>query len=171
MDLSYKVVSAIELANLGIALHENACTTVIVGRAFFDGSGMVPFNESIDVAAIKPLDGIGGMILNLTAKDFLFKEANYEIGFIPSSGMTVFAINNPRLCGDVCGIPKIADTPTSNLQRIPRIVPVIVDYCDQHRDRGRGNTYVAEVGGKTGALHRNGKTHFIPYIEHLVSYS
>jgi hypothetical protein len=45
------------------------------------------------------------------------------------------------------------------------------DPWDHHRGRGRGNTYVAEAGGKTGALHRNGKTHFIPYIGHLVSYS
>lgn len=171
MNIGYKVVEAAELAALGVVMDEAISTTVIVEDEYFDGRTMQPLNESIDVAAIKPLDGIGGMILNLTAKDFLFKEANYEIGFIPSSGMTVFAINNPRLCGDVCGIPKIADTPTSNLQRIPRIVPVIVDYCDHHRGRGRGNTYVAEAGGKTGALHRNGKTHFIPYIGHLVSYS
>ena len=170
MNIGYKVVAAAELAALGVALDEVISATVIVEDEYFDGRTMQPLN-GVDVAAIKPLDGIGGMILNLTAKDFLFKEANYEIGFIPSSGMTVFAINNPRLCGDVCGIPKIADTPTSNLQRIPRIVPVIVDYCDHHRGRGRGNTYVAEVGGKTGALHRNGKTHFIPYIGHLVSYS
>ena len=170
MNIGYKVVEAAELAALGVAFDEAISTTVIVEDEYFDGRTMQPLN-GVDVAAIKPLDGIGGMILNLTAKDFLFKEANYEIGFIPSSGMTVFAINNPRLCGDVCGIPKIADTPTSNLQRIPRIVPVIVDYCDHHRGRGRGNTYVAEAGGKTGALHRNGKTHFIPYIGHLVSYS
>ena len=170
MNIGYKVVEAAELAALGVVMDEAISTTVIVEDEYFDGRTMQPLN-GVDVAAIKPLDGIGGMILNLTAKDFLFEEANYEIGFIPSSGMTVFAINNPRLCGDVCGIPKIADTPTSNLQRIPRIVPVIVDYCDHHRGRGRGNTYVAEAGGKTGALHRNGKTHFIPYIGHLVSYS
>lgn len=86
MNIGYKVVEAAELAALGVVMDEAISTTVIVEDEYFDGRTMQPLNESIDVAAIKPLDGIGGMILNLTAKDFLFKEANYEIGFIPSSG-------------------------------------------------------------------------------------
>ena len=171
MNIGYKVVEAAELAALGVVMDEAISTTVIVEDEYFDGRTM-PHLKGVDVAAIKPLDGIGGKILNLSGFDFLFEEEDNRIGYIPYSGMSTFRISKESsVNGSVHGIPRIGNSAVYNIQRIPGVVPLIVDDNSRHEGRGRGNTYVAEAGGKTGALHRNGKTHFIPYIGHLVSYS
>lgn len=169
MNIGYKVVAAAELALLGVVMDEVISTTVIVGNKYFDGRTMRPL-KGVDVAAIKPLDGIGGKILNLSGFDFLFEEEDNGIGYIPYSGMFTFKISKESsVNGSVHGIPRIGNSAVYNIQRIPVVVPLIVDDNSRHEGRGRPNTFTAGVTGKTGTRHSNGCICIIPYIKHLVS--
>lgn len=169
MNIGYKVVEAAELAALGVVMDEAISTTVIVEDEYFDGRTMQPLN-GVDVAAIKSLDGIGGKILNLSRFSFLFEEEENRVGYIPYSGMITSPITNKcSVTGSVHGIPKIGSMVMYNLQMIPEVVPVIVDYDNLDVARGRSNTYTADVTGKNGTLHLNGCNCTLPFIKHLVS--
>lgn len=171
MSTGYKVVEAAELAALGVVMDEVISTTVIVGNEYFDGRTMRPL-KGIDVAAIKPLEGIGGKILNLSGFSFLVEEEDNKVGYIPYSGIFTFRISKKSsVNGSVHGIPRIVNSTVYNIQTIPEAVPVIVDDNSRHEGRARPNTFTAGVTGKTGTRHSNGCICIVPFIKHLMSCS
>ena len=167
--MAYKVVSGNDLRERGIDLDVKINTTVIVDNAYFNCSAMV-VDENMNFDEVPALDGLGGLIFNMTP-DVMTFEKDGVVSLIPPSGIGVFTFHDFKEVGDICGIPKYADLPRSNLELIPNNVPVIVREEHWQKARGRSNTYVARLDRTVGAAQRTGVKHPVLPIKNLVSYS
>ena len=167
--MAYKVVSGNDLRDRGIDLDVKIYTTIVVDNAYFNCGAMV-VDENVNFDEVPALDGLGGLIFNMTPYVMTF-EKDGVVSLIPSSGIGVFTINDFKEAGDICGIPKYADLPRSNLELIPNNVPVIVSKEHWHKARGRGNTYVARVDKTKDTTQCNGGKRPVLRINNLISYS
>ena len=167
--MAYKVVSGKDLRERGFDLHISIDTTIIVDNAYFNCAGMVVV-EGGSFDDVPALDGLGGLIFNMTPNVMTF-EKDGVVSLIPPSGIGVFTIHDFKEVGDICGIPKYADLPRSNLELIPNNVPVIVSKEHWHKARGRSNTYVARVDKTKDTAQCNGIKRPVFRINNLISYS
>ena len=167
--MAYKVVSGNDLRDRGIDLDVKIYTTIVVDNAYFNCGAMV-VDENVNFDEVPALDGLGGLIFNMTPYVMTF-EKDGVVSLIPSSGIGVFTINDFKEAGDICGIPKYADLPMSNLEMIPADVPIIVLEEHWHKARGRSNTYVAQLEKTKDTVQYNGIDVTTFRIKYLINYS
>ena len=166
--MAYKVVSAQALRDRGVDIDAYIYVTVIVDGKYFDGNGMVPLGDG-DFDDVEALDGLGGLILNMTAEDNLFSKDGTN-HFIPSANIRVCTAHDFKEKGNICGIPVVTDLLSSNLELIPEEVPIIIRDTDKHKARGRNNTYIAQLDRNSDMVWRRGVGCRASYIKNLVDY-
>ena len=165
----YKVVSGKDLRERGIDLDVKIDTTIIVDNTYFNGYKMIAV-EGENFDAIPALDGLGGLIFNMTPNVMTF-EKDGVASLIPPSNIGVFTSHGFKECGEVYDIPKYADLPTCNLEVLPNYVPIIVLEKHWHKARGRSNTYVARLDKTKDTVQYNGINVLGFRIKYLINYS
>lgn len=167
--MAYKVASGRDLRERGIDLEAKIDTTIVVGNTYFNGYKMIAV-EGANFDAIPALDGLGGLIFNMTPNVMTF-EKDGVVNLIPPSNAGVFTAHGFKECGNVYGILKYADLPMSNLEMIPADVPIIVLEEHWHKARGRSNTYVAQLEKTKDTVQYNGIDVTTFRIKYLINYS
>lgn len=148
--MSYKIVKAADLRAIGVPVNETYNTTITTGDSYYDGTTMVEF---AGVGTVPAIEGLGGVFLNLKAKDFFLRDANGEVSLVPACGFLPrftqnFKVDNSaEISRDIFGMTVCPVRMVVTTSGLLSNVPLIVSRGLAHALTYRPFVYVTDISG------------------------